>query len=253
MKKAFIVTSSIEVNNDYPLSYSHARSFFSAEERLRQTVMTVSSIDTVSPEDTQIYIVDTSENYHIYENFFCWQPNVRYISVRKEFPDVHKLITTHRNKSYCETLLMSTFIRAYQAELKQFDYFFKFSGRYFLDRSFNDSLLNEHNTNCLFFKHPLAFEWSDSWGYGIVDLRAQQGDNTLRQYCTVLYGWGRGYHDRMLDLLTAVAPMLNSSRMSSLDIETLSYYLTRPWSNDIIETDWTVTGWLGASGEFMRY
>ena len=253
MKKAFIVTSSIEVNPDYPLSYSPTRSFFSAEERLRQTVMTVSSIDTVSPVDTQIYIVDTSENYHLYENFFHWQPNVKYVSVKKEFPDIHHSITTHKNKSYCETLLMSTFIRAYQAELKEFDYFFKVSGRYFLNRSFDDSLLNEHNTNRLFFKHPLFFEWSDSWGYDIVDLRAQQGDNTLRQYCTVLYGWGRGYHGRMLDLLTAVTSMLDSSRMSTLDIETLTYYLTRPWANDIIGINWTVTGWLGPDGKFMRY
>jgi hypothetical protein len=253
MKKAFIVTSSIEVDNAHPLSYSPIRSYFSTEERLRQTVMTVSSIDTVSPADTQIYIVDTSDNYHLYENFFYWQPNVRYVSIRKEFPGIHESITTHRNKSYCETLLMSTFIRAYQAELKQFDYFFKLSGRYFLNRSFNDSLLTQHNTDRLFFKHPLAYEWSDSWGYGLVDRRAEQGDNKLRQYCTVLYGWGRGYHDRMLDLLTAVPPMLDSPRMSTLDIETLTYHLTRPWANDVIETDWTITGWLGAGGEFMRY
>jgi hypothetical protein len=253
MKKAFIVTSSIEVDNSYPLNYNPVRSFFSAEERLRQTIVTVSSIDTVSPEDTQIYIVDTSENYHIYENYFHWQPNVRYVSIRKEFPEVHKLITTHQNKSYCETLLMSTFIRAYQAELKQFDYFFKFSGRYFLNRSFDHSLFNEQNVNCLFFKNPLAYEWQDWWGYDVVDLRAQGGGNVLRQYCTVLYGWGRGYHDRMLDLLTAAPLMLDSSRMSNLDIETLIYYLTRPWANDIIETNWTTTGWLGASGEFMRY
>jgi hypothetical protein len=215
--------------------------------------MTVSSIDTVSPADTQIYVVDTSDNFHLYENFFNWQPNVRYVSIRKEFPHIHESITTHKNKSYCETLLMSTFIRAYQAELKQFDYFFKLSGRYFLNRSFNDDLLNEQNVNCLFFKHPLRWQWDDNWGYDIVDRRAEQGDNELRQYCTVLYGWGRGYHDRMLDLLTAVPPMLDSAQMSTLDIETLIYYLTRPWANDIIETDWTITGWLGASGEFMRY
>jgi hypothetical protein len=253
MKKAFIVTSSIEVNNDYPLSYSPTRSYFSAEERLRQTVMTVSSIDTVSPNDTQIYIVDTSENYHLYENFFCWKPNVKYISVKKEFPDIHESITTHRNKSYCETLFMSTFIRAYQAELKEFDYIFKFSGRYFLDRSFDDSLLNEHNINRLFFKWWMYTEWNDSWGYDIVDRRAEQGDNRLRQYCTVLYGWGRGYHNRMLDLLTAVPTMFNSPRMGNLDIETLSYHLTRPWADDIIQTNWMVTGWLGPDGKFMRY
>jgi len=253
MKKAFIVTSSIEVDNNYPLSYSHTRSYFSTDERLRQTVMTVSSIDTVSPTDTQIYIVDTSENYHLYENFFSWQPNVKYVSIKKEFPEIHESITTHRNKSFCETLLMSTFIRAYQAELKQFDYFFKVSGRYFLNRSFNDSLLNEHNTNRLFFKHPLRWPWDDNWGYGIVDRRAEQGDNELRQYCTVFYGWGSGYHNRMLDLLTAVPYMLDSERMRTLDIETLTYHLTRPWSNDVIETDWQITGWLGAGGQFMRY
>jgi hypothetical protein len=251
MKKAFIVTSSIEVDNNYPLTYNPIRSYFSKEERLRQTVVTVSSIDTVCPTDTQIYVVDTSENYHLYENFFNWQPNVKYVSVRKEFSEIYKSITTHKNKSFCETLLMSTFIRAYQKELEQFDYFIKFSGRYFLDRNFDESLLNEQNINRLFFKQPFRWQWDDSWGYDMVDRRVEQGDNELRQYCTVLYGWGREYQDRMLDLLTTAPPMLD--KMDGMDIETLSYYLTRPWANDIIEVDWRITGWHGADGIFVRY
>jgi len=47
--------------------------------------------------------------------------------------------------------------------------------------------------------------------------------------------------------------MLDSERMQTLDIETLTYHLTRPWVNDVIETDWQITGWLGAGGQFMRY
>jgi hypothetical protein len=41
--------------------------------------------------------------------------------------------------------------------------------------------------------------------------------------------------------------------MAHYDIETLSYYFTRPHEKQIIETDWKVCGWDGTSARFMYY
>jgi uncharacterized radical SAM superfamily protein len=77
MKKAFIVTSSIEVNNNHPLSYSPVRSYFSNEERFRQTIMTVASLDLISDSETVIYILDTSENWSTYKAQLSYQKNLK--------------------------------------------------------------------------------------------------------------------------------------------------------------------------------
>jgi hypothetical protein len=41
--------------------------------------------------------------------------------------------------------------------------------------------------------------------------------------------------------------------MAHYDVETLLHYLTRPFEQNIIETDWKVYGWLGPNGYFTRY
>lgn len=253
MKKAFIVTSIIDVNPNIPLTYSKIRSCFSSEERFRQTLYTINCLNLISDTDTVIYLLDASENWQHYSQFFSYQSNLKYISVKKEFPEIYNDVTTHQNKSHCECQMLSTFVRAYKDELSQYDYTFKLSGRYFFDRSFDLSVCNEENLGKIFYKRPLSFEWNDGWGYEMVDLRKDQGDNCLRQYCSVLYGWGREYNSKMYDIFTGVSTMLTRSQMQHYDIETLGYYMTRPFEKDIIETDWTVYGWHGCSGTFIRY
>ena len=253
MKKAFIVTSAIDVDNSYPLTYNPVRSYFSNEERLRQTISTVAALDLRSDPDTTIYILDISENWITYKVFFLYQKNLKFISIRDQFPEIVETVTTHPNKSHCECLIMSNFLRKYKEELDQFDYTIKLSGRYFIDGSFDVDIFNKYNTDKIFYKEPHVWEWNDSWNYGLVDYREQQGDNTLRQYCSVLYGWGRKHNTTFLDILTASSTMLGQASMSHMDIETLSYYFTRPYEKDIIETDWIVYGWDGASGQFKRY
>ena len=253
MKKAFIVGSAIEVNNKHPLTYNPVRSYFSNEERFRQTVMTIAALDQVSDSDTVIYLVDTSENWQMYQNLFSYQKNLKFVSVKNELPEIYDIITTHPQKSYCECLLMATFVKKYKQELSEFDYTFKLSGRYFIDGSFDTTLFNKYNTDKIFFKQPIKWEWKDQWNYHMVDLRKEQGDNTLRQYSTVLYGWGKKHYNTFLDIFTVSAAILSQDNMSHYDIETIGYYMTRPYERDIVETDWIVYGWLGPSGQFMRY
>lgn len=253
MKKAFIVTSAIEINNDFPLTYSKKRSHFDTDERLRQTIVSIATLDLLGDSDTTIYLLDVSTNWQTFEQLFQYQRNLKFISVKEHLPDIHTEATTHPNKSYCESIIMSNFLRKFKQELKEFDYIFKLSGRYFVDKSFDITICNEDNLDKIFYKRPLEFQWRDEWNYHIVDRRQQQGTNTLRQYCSVLFGWGKDHYDHFLDIFTGMASMLKQPSMIHLDIETLGYFLTRPFEKQVIETSWIVYGWDGATGKFWRY
>lgn len=252
MKKAFIITSAIEVDNNFPLTYSDKRSHFSNEERLRQTIMSIAFVDRLR-DDITIYLLDTSKDWTKFRDLFRYQRNLKFISVAEEFPDIHEKVTTHPNKSYCECLMMSQFLRKYKMEFMQYDFVFKLSGRYFLDGSFDIGICSEENSNKIFYKRPLEFEWRDEWNYNLVDRRKEQGTNTLRQYVSILFGWTKPHYDHFLDMFTGMACLLNQPSYSHLDIETLGYYFTRPFEQDIIENEWIVYGWDGASGKFWRY
>lgn len=253
MKTAFIISSTINVDNSYPLTYSPVRSYFSAEERMRQTLFTINSIDQATKrEDTVIYLVDSSPDWGNYIRSFLHYPNLKFISFDFDHPELSKIVATHPNKTRCESLVMGTILNRFSKELEEFDYVFKVSGRYFIDSSFDISII-ENNPDKIFYKKYLEHEWQDYWGYDMVDRRAIQGDNKLRQYCSVLFGWGRKYQKAFADIYTTMASMLDQPHMHQYDIETLGYYLTRPYEQDIIETNWTVNGWHGPDGKFVRY
>lgn len=254
MKKAFIVTSSIDVDNNYPLTYSKTRSFFSNEERLRHTVFTINSLDHVSDDETDIYLIDNSDNYYNYKSVLSYQKNLIYVPIKEFFPDVYQLARTHNHKTFCETLITTTFLTHFKKEVDKYDFFFKLSGRYFLDSSFKIDIFNQSNINKFFFKKPLKFEWQDHWPYQMVDRRTIQGDNKLYQYCSVLFGWGKNCHHKMMDIYKGISVFTDNPNTSAYDMETLLYYFTRDYEKDIIETDWTIYGWEGAcGGTFLRY
>jgi hypothetical protein len=57
----------------------------------------------------------------------------------------------------------------------------------------------------------------------------------------------------MKDIWLGMTAILALPNMAHYDVETLLYYLTRPFEQNIIETDWKVYGWLGPNGYFTRY
>jgi hypothetical protein len=253
MKKAYIITSAIDIDNSYPLTYSPVRSFFTAEDRLSHTIMTIASLDMHSDDETTLYLLDMSRDWEKYQNIFLYQKNLKFVSIRDKFPEIYRTITTHPNKSYCECLLLSTFMQLYRTELDQYDFLIKMSGRYFLDSSFDTSIFNVYNKDKIFYKKPREYNWQDAWEYNMVDRRVEQSNNCLRQYCSVAFGWGRSHSPKFLDIFTGIAAMLSQPSHAHYDIETLGYYFTRPFSDNIIETDWIVYGWQGTNGQFMRY
>jgi len=246
----------IEVDNSYPLTYSKVRSFFKLEDRLRHTIFTVAALDHIADEDTTIFLIDASTSQkakgHIIDSF-AYQKNLVYIDASEEFTDTVNLIRTHPNKTHCETLLLLNFLNKYRERLSEFDFFFKISGRYFFDSSFNLSLCVEENKDKFLFKHFTEYDWNNDWRYEIVDRRAIQGDNNIRQYSSVLYGWGKSNHERMLDIYRVIAEFTDNSKTLHYDAETLLYFFTREYEKNIIETDWLVYGWSGVNGKFLKY
>lgn len=253
MKKAVIITSAIDIDNSFPLTYSNTRSAFTNEERLRHTAFTVASLDSRTDKETTMFLVDISDNYGHYRSILSYQKNLIYVSIKEEFPEVYEIARSHANKSYCETLILLAFMGKYKTILEQFDYIFKMSGRYFTDSSFDVSLFNEYNKDKIFFKRPMKFEWNDHWPYAMVDRRAMQGDNFLYQYSSVLYGFGIEMLDRILDIYHVIETFTSHPNTTVYDVETLLHYFTRTYQDKIIETDWTIYGWDGTSGTFLRY
>ena len=253
MKKAFIITSAIDVDNNYPLTYSKTRSIFSSEDRIKHTIFTINSLDMACDNDATLFLVDISDNYQQYRDILRFQTNLVYVSVKEEFPEIYNEVRMHPNKSYCETVILLSFIKKYKLELETYDYIFKVSGRYFVDNKFDVSIFNEFNQGKFFFKKPLSFEWNENWNYQMVDRRQIQGNNRLHQYSSVLYGFSSYQLNRMLDIYHVIAVFTSHPATMSYDVETLLYYFTRPYSDSIIETDWIVYGWDGTSGNFLRY
>lgn len=244
MRRSYIITSAIEASTN-PLTYNPIRSTFSAEERLRQTVMTVASLDQVSNSETTIYLLDLSDNWEYYRDFFSYQSNLKFVSVKQEFPDIYNEAISHANKSRCETLITKNFLKTYRSELDQ-SAIIKISGRYFVDGSFKPNIIAHDK---IYFKQPQEFEWQDWWGYDYVKL---PGDNKLRQYCSVIFAWGQEHYDVVLNLYSKMSETLALPNMQHYDMETLLYFYTREYVDQIVETDWKVYGWLAPTGQFVR-
>lgn len=250
MNNIVVVGSSISPRPG-TFTYSPTRSKFDAEERLRQTIFTVNSLQNSLP-NTKIVIVDSSEEVYEYIVTFAHLKNVEFVHLKQLSVEAHEIVNSHPNKSLCESLLLNTYFKQNKKQLQQYDFILKATGRYFYF-NFNNSLFTEKNKNKIFFKKPLNFEWNEAWKYQFVDRRQHQNNNRLHQYCTVLYGFGSSQLDKFIDINEATVNLLNNSKMSHYDIETLSYYFTRPFESDVIETDWIVSGWDGTSGRFMYY
>jgi len=249
MKKAVILTSIVNPLINFPLTYNPRRSAFLADDRLYHTMITLESLNQLLDSNTTIYLLELSANCVDYKDRLA-KSNVKFINVKEQFAEIYEEITTHANKSRCETLLMSEFLKKYQDELETYDVLIKTSGRYFTDRSFDTSVFSGDK---LFFKTPITYEWKDVWGYQYVDRRVNQGDNTLRQYSSVFFAWGKKYYQEYLNMFIEMSDILKQPNMQHYDIETLLYFLTRKFAENIVETNWTVYGWDGAGGNFVRY
>lgn len=247
MRKLVVVGSSIQPKSGR-FTYSPTRTIFSPEERFRQTIFTINSLRNCLP-DSKIVVVDSSEEYKDYIFINDFFKNVEFIPLKELSGEAFDIANNHNNKSVCESVILNTYYRQYKKQILEYDMVIKATGRYFYF-DFND---NSFTHTDIYFKKPLNFKWNDSWGYSFVDRRKQQNNNLLMQYCTVLYAFGSKHLDKFIDINEAAIHLMNTKSMTHYDIETLSYYFTRPYQDILTETDWKVSGWDGTSGRYMYY
>ena len=250
MTNLVLVTSSINPRKG-DFTYSPTRTHFDHGERFRQTIFTLNSINNCLP-GSKIVVIDSSEEYDEYKEILRYIPNVEFIPVKELSGEVFETVNTHRNKSHCESLLLQTYYKQYKKQVKEFDFVFKTSGRYF-HFNFDNKHLTEENKDKIFFKKPLQFKWNESWGYQNVDIRHYEQHDFLCQYCTVLYGYGSTHLDKFMDINEAVIHLTNQQSFHYYDIETFYYYFMLPYREKVMHVDWIVSGWDGTSGKFMYY
>lgn len=255
MKKCFYVSSCIETDQNSPLTYAPKRSVFSADERYRQTLVTVNTLKCLSPDAT-VYILDASvtfaENYKsLFEQMFvrCHFIPMKQVCSSSDF----ELIRHHPNKSLGESIILRDFLRYYKKDLREYDYLFKMSGRYVIDEHYRDEFFDESKTNNIFFKKATEYPWQDKWNGMKTDVRQEEGHNFYKQYCSVFYGYGREQLETFGNLYTGMVGILKHPSMLGYDVETLLYYLTREYTSSIVELPIRVMGWEGPSGALMRY
>lgn len=254
MTKCFYVSSCIETDDSAPLTYAPRRSVFSANERYRQTIITVNTLKCLSP-NAHIYVVDASEQYHDYYNLFpLLFSNCTFVPVKEiSSPADYDTIRRHPNKSLGESLILRNFVYTYEQELRRYDYCFKMSGRYVLTNTYQDTMFDGTNTHRIFFKAPLIFPWDEKWAYLKTDLRQEESHNDFRQYCSVFYGYGKKHLSSFMNLYAGMVGLLQHPSMLGYDVETLLYYLMADYRSSITTLPVDVMGWEGPSGDLMKY
>jgi hypothetical protein len=252
MKLCFYISSCIDIDSSAPLTYTPTRSCFSTAERYRQTIATINTIFCLSPSAT-VYVVDASEQYDLYaEQLPRLFPQCIFVPIRKwSTPEDYELIRRHPNKSLGETILLRNFLSAFEQDLRQYEVCCKLSGRYLLTGLYRDELFQDSTR--IFFKAPLVFPWKPEWTYHQVDLRQEEGHQCLKQYCSVFYGYGTAHLSTFVHLYQGMSSLLKHPSMTSYDVETLLYYLTTEYQSQITTIPTQVLGWLGPTGQLMKY
>ncbi|MFJ7684935.1 hypothetical protein [Peribacillus butanolivorans] len=124
----FIVSSAINITTN-PLSYTSVRSTFSAEERAKQTLNTIQSIRTAMPE-SKILLIETGKARNLPYNIEFAVDKYLYLGneriVRDAVDGPYKGLG-----EICGLYLADQWIRHFNA-----DYYFKLSGRYYLNENF---------------------------------------------------------------------------------------------------------------------
>lgn len=257
MRVAFLMGSSIDVNPQFQLKNSikvPVRIAHTREERLRHTLFGITQILNEFPK-AEIFLLEASTDSEWVEKelkkqfVYMNSDFIHIISLKDIDPEINNTVITHPHKTYCEMLLFTTFIQAYKEKLSEYDFLFKISGRYQIYFG------NEKNLDPtkMYFKSPLVFQWDDKWGYNLVDLRKETGDNNLLQYPSIIFGWGKEHFHKITDIMEYMKHATSTPELMHYDIETLLYYLTRPFKDQIVETNWKITGFTGQSNNFHWY
>jgi hypothetical protein len=133
MKNITLITSIIDTPN-IPLSYTNTRSVFSKNERFEQTKKTIKTIKEKIPNN-KIILVEFSKLSNEEETYF--KDNVDYfLNIYEIDKSYARLIHSH-SKSMGEGIMTIFALNYILLHNIEFDYFYKISGRYWLNEFFN--------------------------------------------------------------------------------------------------------------------
>lgn len=251
MKRCFLVTSAIQPSSEVPFKATVNRSVFSTAERLQHTVAGLLNLNSADPE-AEIILVDSSEQRFSEIDLL---PKVQYHRLIDIHPEICKVVNSHTSKSYCESLILKTFLHT--TDMQYFDFITKVSGRYLIDHSFNTQHFTKENQNRMLFKrmlvHPVAFLRPNFLKVLPQELVV---DGELRGFYTFIYSVGRECMDIWHQLLdqTLRDSEKESSKFYWSDVEYAFYYYLHQANllDRVQEVDWNVYGWGGTNGVFQR-
>jgi len=254
MKRLHIIGSSIQLSHNEKEfnKVTKVRSGFSTKERFEQTLYTIFSIWSTFPND-DIWIIDSSleDIDHLFKEFQFVTSKVKRFYLKDIDLPIAITVNTHDNKSYCESLMLKTFLKAYEKEIQQYDFIIKISGRYFIDNTFELDNLTLENKNKLFIKNTTVFENDNKLGWSWNNLRFKdQPKWRLYSVPTVLYAFGSSAFNDIIKLLNAV---MGETQNTHIDGEYLWKYLINDINIPIIEVPWQINGWCGVNKHVVKY
>jgi hypothetical protein len=255
MNHAFFVTSSIELDPTRNFKGTKKRTVFSTNERLVQTIKTITNLrekDPIAP----IYLIDSSAR--TFDQLNCiGVKNLHYIKLQELNPAVADIVRTHSSKSYCECLMILEFFKHYKKELQKYNFVTKICARYTLSDNYNTDLFTPENIDKFFMKKELM--WDNEHINFLTEVQLPRDllvDNKLYGFYTVAHAMGNQKIDQYEAIMAASAQMATEhGKYYHQDVEyTLHLYLRLfGLLNDVIIVDWTVDGRCGVTGDWVRY
>lgn len=246
MKFAFIVSSIIDPNQgrgqNFP--YSQNRSFFTPEERLRQTQGTLNSLHLIDP-DSDIFLLDTSEQS--YKKELSYVPNLNYINLNELDIETGEIGRNSPSKGFGEATSTVTFLKNYYQTLKKYDFVIKITGRYYFSM-FDKKIFTDHIRDKYVIGSVRQFPWNNSWNYPSF----LNYENKLNWVPTWAYGLGISKFDEYFQNYQLILDFYknNPEIAPYMDLECLFYeYIIK--NNQSIQAPWTINGWNGVSGKFF--
>jgi hypothetical protein len=237
-KNCFIVTSSIDVDNNYPIDLwqpgDQRRSDFSNEERCRQLYYTLFNIRMIDKQ-AKVYVVDTSLDYEKYFELEKIYPNITYYPIAKYNEQIAQETNTNSNKSYCESILLHEFMIKNQDELRSFDFIIKMSGRYVFEMSVQD---------LRYKKFMFAFK-----------RQFMRGDTPDFLIPSTIYAFDSRLLGDFIKILENAYNTLSENELSYVNhsMETLLYQYTREYDSKILYTGWVTRGFGGLWKSYVWY
>lgn len=249
MKIAFLVTSTIEVDNTNNFIYQPhlKRSCWNTEQRLEQTLFTVSQIKKIVPT-ADIYILDSSRNFQLFQNKFL---DANYIPLYKL--DKNTIEITHNNKikGLCETILVDTFLNTYKKQIENYDYIVKITGRYFITESFELDILNEFNLDKILTK---GVSWVDIENFKNTGYELFLNSNNKFPYVlTCLYAVGKYKFNFYHVGIKKIIQMYQEKNIDDVALETVFYENILLNYKDYYYVPWKIQGYCGVTGQLVYY